>query len=54
MSLKITPAAYRQVELKITRIMVFISMTLYILDEKYPTRTLDGSVKRFGTLRSVK
>ena len=53
-SLKITPAAYRHVELKITRIMVFISISLYVFDEKYPAKMFEGNVNRFGNLTSVK
>jgi hypothetical protein len=54
MSLKITPAAYRHAELMITRIIVFISSMLNILDERYPAKMLEGNVNRFGNLTKVK
>ena len=53
-SLKITPAAYRHTETKITRTMLFISIAFWMCVEKYPAKTLDGSVNRFGNLISVK
>jgi hypothetical protein len=34
--------------------MVFISISLYVFDEKYPARMFEGNVNRFGNLTSVK